>query len=1353
MAEVAPDVFRRVRARFADVAPDRPVFAADQVQAALEPLRQSAGPDDPASQSDPSAPQAPPADSGGHENLRWDAVLVVDDSPSMWLWSAAVRDFEWALSTAGVFRDVLVRALGPDDGGRPALWYADQPVDPLDVGEIVDPARRRVVLVITDGVHPMWRTGEVWAPLRRWGATHPLAVVCVAPYKVAVRSGLDVHRVRLKAAGPATPNAGLDWQPQVDVPGVFDELADATPVCFTELEPVGIGRWSSLAASATGWTDVGAILVTDHPPEHVPPADTDGLVAAFRANASREAFDLAVLLAAAPLELELMARVRRRMLPDSGPVALTEFLAGPLVAPVDHDRTANRNRASYEFVSDDLRAELLGFGHRRETARVQEIVRAYYAEREPTLPGFVAELDDSSVTVPASWEQATVLADRLLKIAVAGQFALSGAHLDFGRKLVKLRPSGVSFQVGPPYQIGAGDADTGGRQGPQGAGIESRKRARELTDGQSGTTVRLGAEGLRVPEGAEGVEVTSTVDRENEERSTALSSPVFGGVPPRNPNFTGRGDLLRELERRLVRGATAAVLPEALHGMGGVGKSQLAIEYCYRNRNKFDVIWWIPAERSVKIVNSLVELGDRLNLNVGIEANVAVQQVLDALKSGRHRKVPPNWLLVFDNADSPGSVQQYLPTGGSGRILVTSRNSQWLSVARPLEVDVFHRTESVQLLRRRDDDLTEKDAGLLAAALGDLPLAIAQAAAWRVETGMPAGEYLELLAEKQAELLDVTTTLDYPKSVAAMWTLSLNQLKRKNPSALRLLQCCAFLAPEPIPRTMFTNSRHVDVPQELSRVLRDRLRLTEAIRDINRFALVRLDHRTNSIEMHRLVQAVLISQMTDVEQSEMRESAHLILGANDPDAPDDSDQWPKYADLNAHLHSSNAYESVHEAVRGLVYNQARFLYRWGEHERSADLSARIYRIWREKLGADHSETLRMGRWLGFLLWVVGKYDEAAEFNAELLETHRQKYGEEHEDTIDAFSSVTGDNRAKGNFGVALRLSEENYRNCVRYLGDEDPITLNVAHNLGVSLRLDGYYARAREQDLETWELRVQTYGQEHPLALYTEIGLTIDLRELGEYHEARVQHEGIVRAYERHGRPLDPALLRALRQLSIMRRKAGDHEGALDAADTALSGLNQRYGLNHSESLAAALCRSVELRHLGRFGKAAQLGQETLTRYAMVLGPDHPHTLAAAVNVAILRRAVGEAEGARDMNQSTLDGFRARLREDHPSILLTAINLASDLCALGEAQRACDLDTDLLRRAREVFGAEHPTTLACMANLARDLKALGRDDEADRFQRDALDGLRRKLGPDHPAVVQLSDLEIRANCDIDPLPL
>jgi tetratricopeptide (TPR) repeat protein len=846
---------------------------------------------------------------------------------------------------------------------------------------------------------------------------------------------------------------------------------------------------------------------------------------------------------------------------------------------------------------------------------------------------------------------------------------------------------------------------------------------------------------------------TTTVTREVDRRGAQSTSHViFGGVPPRNPNFTGRDDLLAELDRRLEPGATAAVLPEALHGLGGVGKSQLAIEYAYRYQHKFDMIWWVPAERSVQIANSLVELGHRLDLNVGAATNVAVQPVLDALKGGGQHKIPPNWLLIFDNADSPTDVRPYLPSGGPGRILVTSRNSQWLSIARPLEVDVFRRDESVQLLRRRGPELTTDEANQLAEALGDLPLAIAQAAAWRAETGMPADEYLELLAEKQVELLDVATAVDYPTSVAAAWNLSLEQLQARNPSALRILQTCAFFAPEPIPRSMFTNSRNVDVERELQRALRDRLRLNEAIRDINRLSLARIDHRTNSIQMHRLVQTVLIGQMTDEERDSMRHAAHEILAANDPDAPDDSDNWPKYAELHAHFVASNAIECESQAVRDLSFNQAMFLYYWGEHEQSAELAQKIYDIWYARLGSDNLETLKVGRWLGFALWRLGRYDEAARLNSEILDTYRRTVGDVHEDTIEAIGAVAADNRAKGEFEAALELSRQNYDNCVRFFGDDDPVTLNAAHNLGVSLRLAGHFRDAWSLDEDTWGRKVQIFGKDHSLTLITEVGLAIDIRECGDYRGGRLRHEDIVATYRRLHEPLNPALLDAVRHLAVMRRKAGDHESALEAVDEALSGYVSRYGADHPNTLSTALSKSIDLRHVGRIGSASEIGQDTLRRYHRTLGEDHPHALSAAVNMAILRRIAGDVRGARELDEATLAGFRSRLGDSHPSTIVTAVNMASDLHADGDPQAARQMDEDTLRRATELLGPDHPTTLACKANLGQDLIALDEVADGNRIRQQAITDLMTRLGEDHPAVIQLSH-ESRANCDIDPMPL
>lgn len=841
-----------------------------------------------------------------------------------------------------------------------------------------------------------------------------------------------------------------------------------------------------------------------------------------------------------------------------------------------------------------------------------------------------------------------------------------------------------------------------------------------------------------------------------EHRTRARTSlTVWGGVPPRNPNFTGREDLLRQLHERLEPGVTTAVLPQTLHGLGGVGKSQLAVEYAYRHRTDFDVIWWIPAELTVQIQSSLAELGQRLEMGIPSEVNVAVGVVLDALKgSGRGgRHVPVNWLLIFDNAEDPQSVLEYLPTGGPGRILVTSRNSQWLNLARPLEVDVFQRGESVELLQRRGPDLADEDADRLAAALGDLPLAIEQAAAWRAETGMPAGEYIQLLNEKQDEMLNLPGPLDYQKSVAAAWNLSLDKLRASNPAALRVLQVCAFFAPEPVPRAMFANARGISVEPDLDRALHDRLRLSEVIRDINRYALARIDHRNNSIQIHRLVQAVLLSEMSAEERATMRHGAHLLLAANDPLTPGSAEHWARYSQLYPHVLASNAIDCDDSAVRELAYNIVQFLHFWGEPRASRTVSQQIYDRWRDHRGPEHPETLRIGRWLGFMLWAAGEFQQAAEFNAELLEIHRRVLGDGHEDTLDAIGSVAGDRRARGDFAGALAASRTIHQRCVRRFGENDPLTLNSAHNLAVSLRLSGHFAEAREWDEATWQRKVDMFGTDHALSLLTQVGLTLDLRELGDYVAASTVHDDIVARYQAVHGPLNPATLRAVMHQAGMRRKAGDYPGAAAAADEAFEGLFSQFGQDHPDTIAAQLSRSINLRLMGDLTSACRLGTDVLERYRTVLGVDHPHTLAAGTDLAVSLRRLGELDQARELDQAALDGFRARLGEDHPSTVVALVNLASDLFAIDRHQAAYDLNAMAVETAARMFGDDHPITLTAMANMAQDLRALGRDDEGKALQVEVRVGAVRKLGVDNPAASALINPELRVNYEIEPMPL
>ena len=199
-------------------------------------------------------------------------------------------------------------------------------------------------------------------------------------------------------------------------------------------------------------------------------------------------------------------------------------------------------------------------------------------------------------------------------------------------------------------------------------------------------------------------------------------------VPARYSHFTGRNDLLDELRRRL-RAGEATLVVQALYGLGGVGKTQLALEYAHRSAADYDLVWWIDAEQLVLIPDQLATLAARLGLPVGPTVADTVDRLLAALR-GRER-----WLLIFDNAERPSDIADYQP-GGTGHVLVTSRYPAWGALGGRLEVDVLTRPETIALLRARIPTLEEELADQLAAELGDLPLAAAQAAAYLEQTDL-----------------------------------------------------------------------------------------------------------------------------------------------------------------------------------------------------------------------------------------------------------------------------------------------------------------------------------------------------------------------------------------------------------------------------------------------------------------------------------------------------------------------------------------------------------------------------------------------------------------------------------------
>jgi hypothetical protein len=317
----------------------------------------------------------------------------------------------------------------------------------------------------------------------------------------------------------------------------------------------------------------------------------------------------------------------------------------------------------------------------------------------------------------------------------------------------------------------------------------------------------------------------------------------ISNLPARNPTFAGRADLLTQIEARVRRS------PLVLNGLGGIGKTELALEFAHRawDSGAYDIVWWVRADPVDALGEDLASLARRLELPVAA-GPTETQDALLAELGGRGR-----WLLVYDGAEGPPSLDGKLPTGG--HILITSRERRWGRFARSIPVPLFDTGESTDFLLARTD-LTETEAAAeLAEELGHLPLALAQAAAYIEGHRLPIARYLELLRSPSAKARLLREGLDpaeYRGSIATTWQLHFDQLRSDNPSALQLLRLCSFLHPDAINVRDLVRDPWL-LPHPLARMSRDAFELEQAVGElISKNLISRIDAET--LRVHRLVQ-------------------------------------------------------------------------------------------------------------------------------------------------------------------------------------------------------------------------------------------------------------------------------------------------------------------------------------------------------------------------------------------------------------------------------------------------------------------------------------------------------------------
>ncbi|SDT02290.1 Tetratricopeptide repeat-containing protein [Actinoplanes derwentensis] len=845
---------------------------------------------------------------------------------------------------------------------------------------------------------------------------------------------------------------------------------------------------------------------------------------------------------------------------------------------------------------------------------------------------------------------------------------------------------------------------------------------------------------------------------------------IVGDIPIRNRNFTGRIELLDRLSRALEQDSTTSVLPPALNGMGGVGKTQLVNEYVHRHLDQYDLIWWMPAEETSTVLSALTQLAQRLDLPVADDQQETARTVLNWL-AGSDRE----WLLVYDNADDPSLLAPLLPSTG-GHVIVTTRNDEWSRIGIAIEVDVFRRDESIQLLTNRAVDrdgnpmITEAEANELADKLGDLPLALEQALAWYLATAMPVGDYIDLLDDRieVLKLLNEGRPPGYPLTVAAFVAVAMEKLQDKDPAVAQLFGLFAFLSGEGIRQSLLYRGRNAVLSSPLKEALASPVRTGQLVRDLRRYGLAKTVSRAASsaapasadksprLQVHRLVQRVLRDTMDAEQRDQTLRNVQNLLAAANPGDPDLNGELDLQAEMGPHLLPAEMIHSGTPQGRQTVLDHGRFLYLTGSYENSRQLAESAVKVWtaagqaEEQLGPDGQATLLARAQVANATRALGDSKLAAEIIQDTYSrfVNSPLLGQRHESTLVSGNQIGHGLRIEGRYHEALEFDQRSADLHQEVFDEDEVYTLRVRSNVAVGHRLMGQFAEAARLD-EKIAADFAALGALDVELFRMNMNVARDYYGLGRYQEALERIEEWLPVQKRLIRDTHPLALMAQRTYAIVIRKLGRIDDAIRVLREAHERTVRTFKATHEHAVLAAMSLSNALRQAGQLDEAETLLDEVLQRFRKDFGAEHPLTLASEVNRAVLLRARGDVQRATEIDEAAFPQLEERLRRGHAYTICAGTSLATDRALTGRTTEALELSQRMLEFSSGA--ADHPYVLMRAVNLAHDLRADGQTDRAAAMFDDAVDRLRAHLGPGHPEVAD-AVAGRRLEGDIEPPP-
>ncbi|KAJ5538671.1 hypothetical protein N7494_008150 [Penicillium frequentans] len=854
----------------------------------------------------------------------------------------------------------------------------------------------------------------------------------------------------------------------------------------------------------------------------------------------------------------------------------------------------------------------------------------------------------------------------------------------------------------------------------------------------------------------------------------------------RDPDFVTREIIFRKIQEKIsILGCRIALV-----GLGGVGKSQLAIEISYLVRSQSPETWvfWVHASNAARFEQSFRVIANQVKISGRHDPEANIYQLVENWLQDEKRG---KWVLILDNLDDdellrklPTTGQEgltkgrinyltkplleYLPRSPNGSIVITSRTKEvalktvHFKDLIPIEPMTHHEALELFLKKLRVSEPErepEQEMLELVEELNCIPLAIVQAASYIIQHA-PRCSISQYLTKIKKSDRDATKLLGYEaghlypdweakNTILESWQTSFDHIRQKRSSAVDLLSLMSFFDHHAIP-TDLLRVQPKSIDHLILELLKDSSSDEESsegnidqdfeddIIALRNYGFISFRGDRNMLTMHRLVQLTTRAWLKSHAQTEHWKEI-FIDKLYEEFPTGEYKNWGRCRTLFPHVKSALSQRpKSRESIRKwatLLYRGAWYALETGNIMDGKELAFNS-RKERVKIQSeeddDYEESLASTTMLARAYSLEGRWGEAEQLEVQVLETSKTIFGESHPNTLMSMANLASTYRSQGRWGDAEQLEVQVLETSKTIFGEDHPQILASMANLASTYRNQGRWEEAEQLEVQVLETSKTKLGDDHPDTLTSLSNLASTYRSQGRWNEAEKLEVQVLETSKAKLGEDHPHTLVSMTNIASTYRNQGHWDEAEQLEVQVLETSKTKLGEDHPHTLASMANLASTYRNQGRWEEAEQLEVQVLETSKTKLGEDHPDTLASMANLASTYKDQGRWKKAEQLNFQVTKTRKIRLGEDHPDTLMSISNLASTYRSQGRWNEAEKLEVQVLETSKAKLGEDHPHTLVSMTNIASTYRNQGRWDEAEQLEVQVLEANKAKLGEDHP---------------------